>query len=130
MENLLSEELGFENPHSSQTGGQPRYGLQLPRKRLRSIPQRVSPHSLWYERTRAAFGRPINPHLFRDAAATTTAIHDPLHVRLVAPLLGHRTFSTTERHYMHAQSLEAHREFVATLTQLRQQLLSESKPDT
>ena len=27
----------------------------------------------------------INPHLFRDAAATTLAIADPAHVRVAAP---------------------------------------------
>jgi integrase len=62
------------------------------------------------ERTRAAFGRPINPHLFRDCAATTLAIVDPVHVRLAAPLLGHRTFATTERYYLQANMLEASRQ--------------------
>ena len=61
--------------------------------------------------TRKAFGKPVNPHLFRDSAATSLAIHDPVHVLLAAPLLGHRTFKTTERHYIQAQTLEAHRKF-------------------
>ncbi len=55
--------------------------------------------------TQEAFGQAINPHLFRDAAATTLAIADPAHVRVAAPLLGYRTFTTTERHYQQAQSL-------------------------
>ncbi len=79
-------------------------------------------------RTKAAFGKSINPHLFRDAAATTTAIHDPGHVRLAAPLLGHRSSATTERYYQQAQSLEAHREFVDKITRLRQQLLCKKEP--
>lgn len=62
--------------------------------------------------TRAAFGTAINPHLFRDAAATTLAISAPQRVRSAAPLLGHRTFSTTERHYIQAMGLDAHRRFV------------------
>ena len=74
------------------------------------------------KRTKAAFGRAINPHLFRDAAATTVAIHDPASVRIAAPLLGHRTFSTTERHYIQAKSLQAHREFSDKITALRQSL--------
>ncbi len=78
-------------------------------------------------RTRAAFGHSLNPHLFRDAAATTVAINDPVHVRLAAPLLGHRTFSTTERSYIQAQSLEAHREFARKLTSLRQQSLPDEE---
>jgi integrase/recombinase XerD len=48
-------------------------------------------------------------HLFRDAAATTLAIADPAHVRVAAPLLGHRTFTTTERHCQQAQAFDAHR---------------------
>jgi integrase len=80
--------------------------------------------------TRAAFGRSINPHLFRDAAATTVAIHDPVHVCAVAPLLGHRTFATTERHYIQAQSLEAHREFANKLAVLRQQLISDPEANS
>jgi integrase len=66
-------------------------------------------------RTQEAFGRAINPHLFRDSAATTMAIADPEHVRIAAPLLGHRTFTTTERHYQQAKGYEAHRTFVETI---------------
>jgi integrase len=63
-------------------------------------------------RTKDQFGVALNPHLFRDAAATTLAIADPAHVRLAAPLLGHRTFATTERYYQQARAREAHRAFV------------------
>ena len=66
-------------------------------------------------RTKDAFGKAINPHLFRDAAATTLAIADPQHVRVAAPLLGHRTFTTTERYYVQAKGLEAHRNDVETV---------------
>jgi len=65
--------------------------------------------------TKDAFGVAMNPHLFRDAAATTLAITDPEHVRVAAPLLGHRTFMTTERHYQQAKALEAHRTYVDAL---------------
>ena len=65
--------------------------------------------------TAEAFGAAINPHLFRDAAATTLAIADPEHVRVAAALLGHRTFATTERHYQQAKTLEAHRAYVEAL---------------
>jgi integrase len=53
--------------------------------------------------------------LFRDAAATTLAIADPAHVRVAAPLLGHRTFTTTERHYQQAQAFDAHRAYIDAL---------------
>jgi integrase/recombinase XerD len=66
-----------------------------------------------YERitrvTLKGLGRAINPHLFRDCAATTLAIEDPRHVRIASPLLGHRTFSTTEKYYNQARGLEASR---------------------
>jgi integrase len=65
--------------------------------------------------TKDAFGVAMNPHLFRDAAATTLAITDPEHVRVAAPLLGHRTFITTERHYQQAKALEAHRTYIDAL---------------
>ena len=66
-------------------------------------------------RTKEQFGVAMNPHLFRDAAATTMAIADPANVRLAAPLLGHRTFTTTERYYRQGRALEAHRAFVDVL---------------
>lgn len=71
--------------------------------------------------TKAAFGTAINPHLFRDAAATTMAIADPEHVRISAPLLGHRTFTTTERYYQQAKGYEAHRKYINALRELRKQ---------
>jgi len=58
-------------------------------------------------RTQKAFGRPINPHLFRDIIATSIAVHDPHHVRIAAANLGHNSFATPERHYNLARSLEA-----------------------
>ena len=59
--------------------------------------------------TQKLVGVRINPHLFRDCAATTLAIEDPDHVRMIAPLLGHTTLRTAEIHYNQARSLEASR---------------------
>ena len=70
-------------------------------------------------RTAAAFGKAINPHMFRDAAATTMAVNDPEHVRIAAPLLGHRSFSTTEKYYQQATGLQAQRTFVEVIEQIR-----------
>jgi len=67
------------------------------------------------ERTGVKFGTPLNLHLFRDAAATTMAIADPTHVRLAAPLLGHRTFSTTEKYYQQAKTYEAHQAYTKAI---------------
>jgi integrase len=71
-------------------------------------------------RTGAAFGRPINPHLFRDCAATTIAIADPKHVRVAARVLGHRSLATTERYYNQAQAIEAARHYQDFLVGLRE----------
>ena len=84
------------------------------------IPQ--APHTLGLkiaERTAHAFGRRVNPHLFRDFAATSIAINHPDHVRIAAAVLGHRSFSTTERHYNLATSLKAARDYQAALRPLR-----------
>ncbi|NQU71176.1 MAG: site-specific integrase [Rhodospirillales bacterium] len=62
-------------------------------------------------RTRQAFGFSINPHLFRDIAATAIADRDPVHVMAARDLLGHSTLSTTERHYNQAQALHAGRRY-------------------
>jgi hypothetical protein len=47
--------------------------------------------------------------------ASTRAIVDPARVRVAAPLLGHRTFTTTEPHYQQAQAFDAHRAYVEAL---------------
>lgn len=69
--------------------------------------------------TEAAFGFAINPHLFRDCAATTIAIHDPEHVQIIAAILGHSSMTTSERHYNQASSLEAGRQYHAVLAENR-----------
>jgi len=77
--------------------------------RDRSAHQRITEH------TRAAFGHPINPHLFRDCVATSVAEDDPNHFGVAARLLGHRNLRTTERYYDQARSIDAirrHQELV------------------
>lgn len=58
-------------------------------------------------RTAEGLRKPLNPHLFRDIAATTLAIADPKNVRIAAPLLGHANFATTEKYYLQARMLES-----------------------
>ncbi len=70
-------------------------------------------------RTRAAFGRAVNPHLFRDAAATSLALEDPARVRVAAQVLGHGSFGTTERHYNLARGEEAAGRWHQALDRLR-----------
>jgi integrase/recombinase XerD len=69
--------------------------------------------------TEAAFGRPVNPHLFRDCVATSIAIHDPESVRMAATVLGHRTFATTERHYNLSRTLDSGRSYTAVIRERR-----------
>lgn len=65
----------------------------------KSIPNRIKKH------TKAAFGQPLWPHLFRDCAATTIAIDDPKHARSIMSILGHSTLGTAEKHYNQAPKL-------------------------
>ena len=66
------------------------------------------------------FGKSINPHLARDIAATTLAVADPRHVRAAGPLLGHTSFTTTERHYQQAHGLDAQRRYFEELARMRE----------
>jgi integrase/recombinase XerD len=71
------------------------------------------------ERTRAAFGRPVNPHLFRACAATTIAILDPGRIGIARDLLGHASLATTHAHYNKARSIEASRFYARVLASVR-----------
>ena len=72
--------------------------------------------------TKRAFGVSINPHLFRDCAATTIAINDPEHVGTAAHVLGHNDHRTTEKHYIQANSLVAGRRLRKSVDMLRKEL--------
>lgn len=71
------------------------------------------------EMTERLLGIRVNPHLFRDAAATTVATVDPEHVHMITPLLGHTTPATAERYYNQARSIEAGRAHQANIRKLR-----------
>jgi integrase len=76
-------------------------------------------------RTGEAFGRPINPHLFRDCAATSIAMDDPKHVRIASRILGHRSTATTERYYNQAQAIDAARRYQDFLIAVRNGTMAE-----
>jgi site-specific recombinase XerD len=69
--------------------------------------------------TQAAFSVSINPHLFRDCAATTLAIEDPAHVGAAATILGHACSRTTHKHYIQANTLVASRRHLAAVAARR-----------
>jgi integrase/recombinase XerD len=82
----------------------------------------MRPHAI-YTRvtllTHRYLGVAVNPHLFRDCAATSIAVLDPGHVRVAARVLGHATLATTEKHYNQAQALEAGRAHTAAIRAIR-----------
>jgi integrase len=70
------------------------------------------------EATSRVLGVRVSPHLFRDAAATTLARTSPADTRLIRPLLAHSSDAIAERHYNHAQGIEAGRGLAALITKL------------
>jgi integrase/recombinase XerD len=62
-------------------------------------------------RTRAEFGIKLNPHGFRDCAATYIAIYDPEHVQIVAAILGHSALETSQKYYDLSGTVEAGRRY-------------------
>lgn len=64
-------------------------------------------------------GKRVSPHLFRDCAATTLARLSPESARLIRPVLAHSGFRTAERHYIHAQTIDAGRDYAAVVQRLK-----------
>lgn len=64
-------------------------------------------------------GKRVSPHLFRDAAATTLARLSPESARLIQPVLAHSSAMTAERHYIHAQTIEAGRDYTSLIQRLK-----------
>jgi integrase len=56
-------------------------------------------YNLVCKRTYEAFGKKINPHLFRSCLATSTAIHHGAQIGLAITVLDHKSSEVTERHY-------------------------------
>lgn len=59
------------------------------------------------ERTKAAFGRPIDLHLFRDIAATEIVHRDPARIGLARDLLGHGDLRAVDKRYSQASRIQA-----------------------
>jgi integrase len=71
------------------------------------------------DRTKAEFGFWVNPHLFRDIAATTMAEADPENIGMAAEILVHADFRTTELYYLHARQIKGTRRYQEELLRLR-----------
>lgn len=77
--------------------------------------------------TKAAFGRSVSPHLFRDCVATSIALDNPKHVGDASLILGHAGHRMTEKHYNHARSLEASHRHATTIAHLQVTLNADRK---
>ncbi len=78
----------------------------------------LSAGALYYatcKRTNEAFGKPINPHLFRACLATSTAVHHGAKMGLAMTVLGHQSSKVTTRHYNQAKMIEAVRAYQEVL---------------
>jgi integrase len=71
-------------------------------------------------RTRAAFGKRVNPHLFRACLITSTAVHHGAQMGLAMTVLRHQHSKVTERHYNQAKMIDAVRAYQEMLLGDRQ----------
>lgn len=72
--------------------------------------------------TQKITGVRVTPHLFRDAAATTLSRRSPEAARLIPPVLSHSSNQTSQKHYIHAGSIEAGRGLTDVLKRLKEDL--------
>ena len=77
--------------------------------------------------TKKRFGHSINPHLFRDCAATSIALGDKQHIHVTMGLLGHSSPVTSERYYNHALTREAANTHQRVIAKLRRTHRTSSK---
>ena len=79
-------------------------------------------YDLVCKRTRVAFGKPINLHLFRDIAATEIAYKDPAKIGIARDLLGHSDLRAIDKHYIQASQIQAGRAYHQALLAERNDL--------
>jgi integrase len=61
----------------------------------------------------------VSLHRFRHAAASFWSSHDPVNVRASKDLLGHASFTTTDKHYIMSISRLAGRALARAVDMLR-----------
>jgi integrase/recombinase XerD len=69
--------------------------------------------------TERLVGHPLNPHLFRDCAATTIAELAPEDIGIISRILGHSSLRSAELHYNQAGMLAAGSRYHRTLDEIR-----------
>jgi integrase/recombinase XerD len=71
--------------------------------------------------TEELFDQRINPHLFRDCAASALATDDPEHILAISRILGHASITTSNRHYNQSQMTTAGNILKEVIIDLKQQ---------
>lgn len=87
--------------------------------------------AIWLQvkaRTKAQFGLSLNPHGFRDCAATAIATYAPDQSRDIALVLGHAGMSTSEKHYNQAKMLSANTKLQDVVDAVMQRMIAPIKP--
>ena len=87
-------------------------------------------YDLVCKRTRVAFGKPINLHLFRDIAATEIAYKDPAKIGIARDLLGHSDLRAIDKHYIQASQIQAGRAYHQALLAERNDLAQTGRKRT
>ena len=75
--------------------------------------------------TEVAFGTSINPHLFRDIAASWIVDMTPENIGIASSILGHINPATTEDHYIQANQSIAGARYRSSVDELRNQFSNE-----
>lgn len=70
------------------------------------------------KRTKAAFGKDMSPHLFRDASVTTLMRDSPRSALLTKSILGHASLEMTNKHYNNAQMIAASKRYAALIEEI------------
>lgn len=71
--------------------------------------------------SRIEIGKGVWPHLFRDCAVTELVDMAPQEIGIAPDLLGHRSLQTTQKHYIQAQGMTAHRRVQEMIAKRRRQ---------
>lgn len=61
----------------------------------------------------------VPPHYFRDSAATTLSRMSPDASKLIRPVLAHTSSGTAERYYIHAQTIDAGRDYARLIKRIK-----------
>ena len=78
----------------------------------------ISLRNAFRRRTCEAFGVPIPPHWFRDAAVTFLVRDEPASARLSSSILGHSSPEIANRHYNQALMIDSARRYASVIEAL------------